>query len=133
VIAFNPHYLLDGLVAAAGPGQPRPHAGNPGGTGSAREGDAGPSGQTGVHPASADPASTDPGSADPASTDPASADPASTGAADPGLLRIEFTSPAKPALITRVSSQADPDGAPEEPGTAGFRYLVVPLRSAVRA
>ena len=26
VIAFNPHYLLDGLVAAAVPGQPRPHA-----------------------------------------------------------------------------------------------------------
>jgi hypothetical protein len=53
--------------------------------------------------------------------------------ADPGLLRIEFTSPAKPALITRVSSQADPDGAPEEPGTAEFRYLVVPLRAAVRS
>jgi hypothetical protein len=108
VIAFNPHYLLDGLVAAAVPGQPRPHAGDPGGTGSGREGDAGPS--------------------DPASADPASADPA-----DPGLLRIEFTSPAKPALITRVSSQAGPDGAPEEPGTAEFRYLVVPLRAAVRS
>jgi DNA polymerase III sliding clamp (beta) subunit (PCNA family) len=113
VIAFNPHYLLDGLVAAAVPGQPRPHAGDPGGTGSGREGDAGPS--------------------DPASTDPASTDPASTGPADPGLLRIEFTSPAKPALITRVSSQAGPDGVPEEPGTAEFRYLVVPLRAAVRS
>ena len=33
VIAFNPHYLLDGLVAAAVPGQPRPHAGGPGRTG----------------------------------------------------------------------------------------------------
>jgi DNA polymerase-3 subunit beta len=123
VIAFNPHYLLDGLVAAAVPGQPRPHAGDPGGTGSGREDDAGPSGQTG-----ADPASTGP-----ASTGPASTGPASTGPADPGLLRIEFTSPAKPALITRVSSQADPDGAPEEPGAAEFRYLVVPLRSAVRS
>ena len=32
VIAFNPHYLLDGLVAAAVPGQPRPHAGEADGT-----------------------------------------------------------------------------------------------------
>ena len=29
VIAFNPHYLLDGLAAAAVPGQPRPHAEGP--------------------------------------------------------------------------------------------------------
>ena len=114
VIAFNPHYLLDGLVAAAVPGQPRPHAGDPGGTGSGREGDAGPSGQTGAGPGQHRPGQH-------------------RSPADPGLLRIEFTSPAKPALITRVSSQADPDGAPEEPGTAEFRYLVVPLRSAVRS
>jgi excinuclease ABC subunit C len=80
-----------------------------------------------------DPASTDPASTGPASTGPASTGPASTGPTDPGLLRIEFTSPAKPALITRVSSQAGPDGMTEEPGTAEFRYLVVPLRAAVRS
>jgi hypothetical protein len=95
------------------PGQPRPHAGDPGATGPGRDGDAGTS--------------------DPVSTDQASTDQASTGPADPGLLRIEFTSPAKPALITRVSSQADPDGALDEPVAAEFRYLVVPLRAAVRS
>ena len=33
VIAFNPHYLLDGLAAAAVPGQARPHAEGPDGNG----------------------------------------------------------------------------------------------------
>jgi DNA polymerase-3 subunit beta len=129
VIAFNPHYLLDGLVAAAVAGQPRPHAGDPGGPGSGGESDAG----TGS-PATTDPATTDPATTDPATTDPATTDPPSPGPGDPGLLRIEFTSPAKPALITRVSSQASPGGAPPaEPATAEFRYLVVPLRAAVRS
>jgi hypothetical protein len=134
VIAFNPHYLLDGLVAAAVAGQPRPHAGDPGGPGSGGESDAG----TGS-PATTDPATTDPPSPGPASSGSAGPGSAGTGSAgtgpaDPGLLRIEFTSPAKPALITRVSSQAGPDGAPPaEPATAEFRYLVVPLRAAVRS
>ena len=50
--------------------------------------------------------------------------------ADPGLLRLEFTSPAKAALITwaqgRESGRAGASGVPQ------FRYLVVPLRAAVR-
>jgi len=61
------------------------------------------------------------------------ADAGSAGPADPGLLRIEFTSPAKPALITRAApggDHGDPDADREE---ADFRYLVVPLRSAGRA
>jgi DNA polymerase III sliding clamp (beta) subunit (PCNA family) len=61
VISFNPHYLIDGLAAAA-----------------------------------------------------------LTTAADSGRIRLEFTSPAKPALITSVpTAGAQPD----------FRYLVVPLRA----
>lgn len=61
VISFNPHYLLDGLAAAA-----------------------------------------------------------LTTGADAGRIRLEFTSPARPALITWV---------PEAGGQQDFRYLVVPLRA----
>ena len=114
VIAFNPHYLLDGLVAAAVPGQPRPHAGGPDSAGHEDAGqDDGGTGGT---------------------------DEASTGPGDPGLLRIEFTSPAKPALITRVTAEQGPEGAgvsgetpAGESGGADFRYLVVPLRAPVRS
>src|SRR5262245_21358976 len=69
-IAFNPHYLLDGLTAAAAPGPARPPA------------------------------------------DPEGAsDPAATAA-----IRLEFTSPAKPALITPVG---DDGGEGADPS---FRY-----------
>ena len=124
VIAFNPHYLLDGLVAAAVPGQPRSHAEGPGNAGPKDPGhkDAGP------HDAGPDGAGT------------AGTDEGSTGPGDPGLLRIEFTSPAKPALITRVTAEPGPEEAritgetpPEESGGAEFRYLVVPLRAPVRS
>jgi len=89
VIAFNPHYLLDGLTAAAAAGSP----GRP-----------------------------------PAGPEEPTAPPAS------GTLRLEFTSPAKPALITQAV-----EAGQGEPGAAGpaaeppFRYLVVPLRSPTRA
>jgi DNA polymerase III sliding clamp (beta) subunit (PCNA family) len=124
VIAFNPHYLLDGLVAAAVPGQPRPHAAGPDSTG---HDDAG-HGKAGHE----DAGSRDAGTAGP--------DEGNTGPGDPGLLRIEFTSPAKPALITRVTAEPDAEGAqtasqtpPEASGGAEFRYLVVPLRAPVRS
>ncbi len=111
-ISFNPHYLLDGLAAAAVSASPgRPPAGG---------GDA------------------------------SSAEPV------PGRIRLEFTSPAKPALITWAAydtvaaGEGAPDGAPPEADAAGgeavtgddggsdgagdaapaFRYLVVPLRAA---
>jgi DNA polymerase III subunit beta len=96
-ISFNPHYLLDGLAAAAMCAQ--------------------------------------------------GAEPAESGSAGTGRVRLEFTSPAKPALITWAGSEAGSGGqdnaasesgtspeqegqpaAGDEPRTAAFRYLVVPLR-----
>ena len=80
-IAFNPHYLLDGLAAAAL---------------CAHEGEAGDS-----------------------------------AAGSRGLVRLDFTSPAKPALITWAGGEESaPDEKPESGSAAStaFRYLVVPLR-----
>jgi DNA polymerase III subunit beta len=51
--------------------------------------------------------------------------------ADPGRIRLEFTTAAKPALITWAG---DEGLHPEEPpATPAFRYLVVPLRVPARA
>jgi len=96
VIAFNPHYLLDGLTAALVPAPSGPAAEDAAGAG----------------------------------------DEAGDGAADhpeaaaPGLVSIEFTSPAKPALITRVPAAGGADGPPDQ--APDFRYLVVPLRAVAR-
>ena len=117
VIAFNPHYLLDGLVAAAVPGQARPHATGPDAAGRDGAGAGGSDTENG-------------------DTEDGDTENGDTGPGDPGLIRIEFTSPAKPALITRVTPEPGAAGAgtaPEEPGGAGFRYLVVPLRAPVRS
>ncbi|HEY6279960.1 MAG TPA: DNA polymerase III subunit beta [Streptosporangiaceae bacterium] len=90
VIAFNPHFLLDGLTAAAAsPGRP-------------------PDGPEG----------------------------APAPAAASGTIRLEFTSPAKPALITPAVEGGEP-AAGKQAGTGpdgapSFRYLVVPLRSPTR-
>jgi DNA polymerase III subunit beta len=51
--------------------------------------------------------------------------------ADPGQIKLEFTTGAKPALITWAA-----DGGPapgDSAGTPAFRYLVVPLRVPARA
>jgi hypothetical protein len=121
VIAFNPHYLLDGLAAAAVPGQPRPHAESP------DHADPKDAGREGAGHQDAGP--RDAGTAG-----------GNTGPEDPGLLRIEFTSPAKPALITRVTAEPGPEDTrttrqtpPGGSGGAEFRYLVVPLRAPVRS
>ena len=117
VISFNPHYLLDGLAAAALCGHGRTATGAPG------------------------------------------TDAAETGGHPPGRIRLDFTSAAKPALVTwtegggsgaddeAASDEAALDGnglAAGEPPTAtaslpsasyqaarasAFRYLVVPLRA----
>jgi DNA polymerase-3 subunit beta len=101
VISFNPHYLLDGLAAAAAPGHPH-HA--PEARGEPEDGDGGRGGA----------AASGAGSS-----------------AGPGLLRLEFTSPAKPALITWAQDgESDDDSGTRVPQ---FRYLVVPLRAAVRS
>jgi len=120
-IAFNPHYLLDGITAAAGAPGPARH---PASSGSAGDGAAG----------------------DPAADDPS--DAARGGAARPTAIRLEFTSPARPALITLAADDGDDsgsegtaagdgDGAADDaaagPPRAAFRYLVVPLRSPARA
>jgi DNA polymerase-3 subunit beta len=98
VIAFNPHYLLDGLAAALVP---------------APAGPASPAAATGAADEAGD------GAADDAAT------------ADPGLVSIEFTSPAKPALITRVPAPSGADAPPDQ--HPDFRYLVVPLRAVARS
>lgn len=97
VIAFNPHYLLDGLTAA-------------------------------LVPTPADPAAADPAAA---GDEPESGAAGPAGAGDPGLVSIEFTSPAKPALITRVAAGGGADGPPAQ--QPDFRYLVVPLRAVARS
>jgi DNA polymerase-3 subunit beta len=94
VISFNPHYLLDGLAAAAVPSS----------AASSRTDDQpGGSADAGVG-----------GAAGPADGEAAPA---------PSRVRLQFTSPAKPALITGACE--DGDGSQD-----GFRYLVVPLRVA---
>jgi DNA polymerase-3 subunit beta len=83
VIAFSPHFLLDGLAAAAAP--------------------------------------------DPAAGPPAAGEPGPAKARQPSAqatIRLDFTSPAKPALITRA------DGESAAAGRPSFRYLLVPLRPA---
>jgi DNA polymerase III subunit beta len=108
VISFNPHYLLDGLTAAALTGQGRP---------AVPEDDA-------------------------------------AATAGSGRIRLDFTSPAKPALITWLEDATEPaengdgsesghaaenghaaeDGHAQVSGDAAepaFRYLVVPLRVPV--
>ncbi len=97
VIAFNPHYLLDGLTAAlvATPAEPAGPAADDAEGGAADDAEGGAAGRA--------------------------------EAADPGLVSIEFTSPAKPALITRVPADQDAGAVPD------FRYLVVPLRAVARS
>jgi len=95
-IAFSPGYLLDGigaaLTAACAPGPAEP-AGSP----------------------------EDPGKA--AKTGKASKPGRDTAAPAPdGRIRLQFTGPTKPALITG-SPKAGDESAPD------YRYLVVPLRA----
>jgi len=99
-IAFSPGYLLDGigaaLTAACAPGPAEP-AGNP-----EDPGHHGKTGKTGK--------------------------PAREGAAPgpDGRIRLQFTGPTKPALITG-SPKAGDESAPD------YRYLVVPLRALADA
>jgi hypothetical protein len=87
VIAFSPHYLLDGVIAA-----------------------------TATAPATPAAAAVPPGEPP--------AGPAERGAVSAGV-RLWFTSPSKPAVITR---QPDQDATGAKGAEGAFRYLVVPQR-----
>jgi len=101
-IAFSPHYLLDGVIAATATAGPtataaggHPSGGRPGAAGSGTAADQGHS--------------------------------AGGGHAGPsGRVRLWFTSASKPAVIT---SQPDPDSDARQ-AESDFRYLVVPQRVA---
>jgi DNA polymerase-3 subunit beta len=95
VISFSPHYLLDGLTAAA--------------AGAAATDGARASGDAEEANAPRDPAE----------------------AREDGRIRLEFSSPAKPALITWVDAGSRPgdDGAGAAAAVdPAFRYLLVPQR-----
>ena len=121
VIAFNPHYLLDGITAAAvataAPGADAPASVPPGGP---------------PHPEG----SSSPAGADPAGATDAGQGDRGTASHPPGAcIRLEFTSATKPAVITGIRASRPTDGGagPAAPGGDGlaapdFRYLVVPLR-----
>ena len=120
-IAFNPHYLLDGITAAAGAAGPARHP---------------------AQAATPEPA----GGAAGNGTADGAGDGAADGSAGAATIRLEYTSPARPALITLAGDDGDgPDHGSGEAGAAesgdadaegrpraAFRYLVVPLRSPVR-
>src|SRR5690349_5731309 len=99
-IAFNPHYLLDGITAAAAAARPARHS---------------------AHDGEDEPTGTD-----------------RESAAGSATIRLQFTTPARPALITLAEdSEGDTEHEAGDSGAAGqarpaFRYLVVPLRSPVR-
>jgi DNA polymerase-3 subunit beta len=141
-IAFSPHFLLDGIAAAgvsALAPDPAAPAGDPESAGSAETAKAKPPSSRRRRPAPAH---------DDAARDDAAARERSPGAAGQtdGLIRLEFNSSTKPAVLTGVrapapgsteantaatapAGPASADGAPTPPD---FRYLVVPLRQAGR-
>jgi DNA polymerase-3 subunit beta len=92
-IAFSPHYLMDGLGAALIAATGAPD--KPQGPAKAEKGEKGEKSQNG-----------DKGSSLP----------------EEARIRLQFTSPTKPALITGSSGHGD-ESAPD------YRYLVVPLRA----
>ena len=114
VIAFSPHFLLDGITAA-GAGAAMPPAGDPDAdtpSPAAASRATGPSGA----------AARAPGAAGAAGPGPLGPEPGADGQAGT-FIRLEFTSPTRPAVIT--------GGHPGQ-GTPDFRYLVVPLRAPAR-
>ena len=104
VIAFSPHYLMDGLgaalIAATGaadkPREDKPREDKPQGSGKPEQADKGQNAEKG------------------------------TSIPDEARIRLQFTSPTKPALITGSAGDGD-ESAPD------YRYLVVPLRALASA
>ncbi len=146
VISFNPHYLLDGLVAAAVPGHPRP-APEPGdepdsggaaeaGAGAAGTGASGTGGSGAAEAGAGENVEREGGAAEGGAAERRAAEGGAVGgtarSAAPARLRLEFTSPAKPALITWTQESEGRDQA-SLAAVPPFRYLVVPLRAPVRS
>ncbi len=106
-IAFSPQYLLDGLAAAltAAAGAPPSAPGTPGAPGT---------------------------SGAPEAHGPGQPERDGTAAPAEGRIRLQFTSPTKPALITGSPGMK---GAGEVGGESApdYRYLVVPLRALANA
>jgi DNA polymerase-3 subunit beta len=102
-IAFSPHYLMDGLGAAliAAVGAHDKAQGS---------GKSDPAGQDGQHGQASQGQNAE----------------KATPVPDEARIRLEFTSPTKPALITGSSGNGD-EPAPD------YRYLVVPLRALAGA
>jgi DNA polymerase III sliding clamp (beta) subunit (PCNA family) len=111
-IAFSPQYLLDGLAAALTAAAGTPPSAPAASAASAASGASGGSGGSGTPEAH--------GSGKPEKD--------ATAAPAEGRIRLQFTSPTKPALIT---GSPDTKGAGEAGGESApdYRYLVVPLRA----
>jgi DNA polymerase-3 subunit beta len=129
-IAFSPHYLMDGLsaalIAAADAAAAGAAAGGGAAAGAAAAGSPGagdkPRGSGKSKPQAA-------GKADRAGRDQhAESQNAEKGTPvpDEARIRLQFTSPTKPALITGSAGNGD-ESAPD------YRYLVVPLRALASA
>jgi DNA polymerase-3 subunit beta len=118
VIAFSPHFLLDG-IAAAGRAAAAPRADGSDGPARAARPDA-----TAARPAPDDPAAGGAGAIGALGPDLSAADLAGA------RIRIEFSTATRPAVITGVRARQIEEEtagtAPEE--ASDFRYLVVPLR-----
>ena len=97
-IAFSPHYLMDGLGAA-------------------------------LIAATGGPAVADkpPGSGKPEQAGQGQNAEKKTSVPDEARIRLQFTSPSKPALITGSTGGTGDESAPD------YRYLVVPLRALASA
>jgi DNA polymerase-3 subunit beta len=122
VISFNPHYLLDGLTAAAASGAGAATAGQPG-----EPGDRVPPGEPVEQVPPGEPG--EPGDRMPPGDPVERVPPGEAGgraAAEHGRIRLDFNTPAKPALITWTADSVR-DGVP------AFRYLLVPLRVPERS
>ncbi len=107
MIAFSPHFLLDGITAA-GVTAAALHTDDPD--------------RASPVPAGPVPAGPVPAGAGSADSGPLGPEPAAASQAG-AFIRLEFTSPTRPAVIT---------GGHPDPGMLDFRYLVVPLRAAAR-
>jgi DNA polymerase III subunit beta len=114
MIAFSPHYLLDGVIAATATAPATPAAAP-----------ATPA----TAPATPATAPATPAAAGVVPLGEPPAGPAERGPVGAGV-RLWFTSPSKPAVITR---QPDQDAAGARAAEGAFRYLVVPQRVQLSA